>query len=283
VPKVQRGLGRGLDALLSTKADIPDGDEMQEIEIQKVIARKNQPRSVFNGDSLQELANSIREHGVLQPILVKPKGEEYEIVAGERRWRAAYLAGIEKIPAIIKEISKEEAAEISLIENLQRDDLSVVEEAKAYKNMMGTYGYTQESLARRIGKSRSHIANILRILGLPEEVLDLLEQRKLTAGHARALLAIQNEREQINMAHTIVNDKISVRRIEDNIKKKKAVKKGEDSQNKDDMIEIKEIEERIQKHLGTKAEIVKQKKGGKIVIEYYNMDDLDRIIDMIGI
>jgi len=283
VPKKERGLGRGLDALLSANRTFYDGDNMQEIDINIVKARADQPRSIFREESLAELAGSIKEHGMLQPILVKPDQDGYEIIAGERRWRAARMAGLKSLPAIVKDIGEEEAAEISLIENLQRDDLTVVEEAKAYKKMMDRHDYTQESLSLRIGKSRSHIANTVRILGLPEEVLMLLEQRKLTAGHARALLAIGNVREQVKMANAIVEDKISVRQTETSVKHRMNSQKAKYDQSENKTAEIKELEERLQICLGTRAELANGKNGGKIIIEYYSLDDLERICDIIGI
>ncbi|KUG02580.1 chromosome (plasmid) partitioning protein parb / stage 0 sporulation protein j [hydrocarbon metagenome] len=283
MPKKERGLGRGLDALLSANRTFYDGDNMQEIDINIVKARADQPRSIFREESLAELAGSIKEHGMLQPILVKPDQDGYEIIAGERRWRAARMAGLKSLPAIVKDIGEEEAAEISLIENLQRDDLTVVEEAKAYKKMMDRHDYTQESLSLRIGKSRSHIANTVRILGLPEEVLMLLEQRKLTAGHARALLAIGNVREQVKMANAIVEDKISVRQTETSVKHRMNSQKAKYDQSENKTAEIKELEERLQICLGTRAELANGKNGGKIIIEYYSLDDLERICDIIGI
>ncbi len=283
MPKKERGLGRGLDALLSTNNTIYDGDNMQEIDIDQVKARIDQPRSFFREDSLMELASSIKEHGLLQPILVKPTEDGYEIIAGERRWRAAQMVGLKSLPAIVKEIGEEEAAEISLIENLQRDDLTVVEEARAYKNMMDRHEHTQESLSVRIGKSRSHIANTVRILALPEEVLKLLEQRKLTAGHARALLVIGNEKDQIKMANAIVEDKISVRQIESSVKKARAREEEKTVQPAKKTAEVKDLEEKLQICLGTRAEVSSGKRGGKIIIEYYSLDDLERICDIIGI
>ncbi len=283
MPKRERGLGRGLDALLSANTTIQDGDNMQEIDIDQVKARTDQPRSIFREESLNELAGSIKEHGLLQPILVKPDHDGYEIIAGERRWRAARIAGLKSLPAIVKEISEEQAAEISLIENLQRDDLTVVEEAKAYKKMMDRHNYTQESLSARIGKSRSHIANTVRILGLPEEVLKLLEQRKLTAGHARALLTISSEKDQIKMANAIVEDKISVRQTESSVKRKIEGQKAGMARPGSKTTEIRELEEKLQMYLGTRAEVSNGKSGGKIIIEYYSLDDLERICEIIGL
>jgi ParB family chromosome partitioning protein len=280
VPKKERGLGRGLDALLSSTGNLYNGEQLQELELKQIKAKNNQPRKSFEKEALKELADSIKEHGVLQPILVKPKDDGYEIVAGERRWRAAAMAGLNTVPVIIKDVNDMQADEISLIENLQRDDLTVVEEARAYKNMMENYGYTQESLAARIGKSRSQIANTVRILALPEQILDLLEQRKLSAGHARALLAIGNPKDQMRMANAIIENKLSVRQIEKDVKKSNPEQEEKPKARK--IPEIMDLEERIQLRLGTKAEISSGKKGGRIVIQYYSLDDLQRIIDILG-
>ncbi len=283
MPKKERGLGRGLDALLSTNNPIYGGDNMQEIDINQVKARRDQPRSIFKEESLIELAGSIREHGLLQPILIKPAEDGYEIIAGERRWRAAQMAGLKSLPAIVKEIGEEEAAELSLIENLQRDDLTVVEEARAYKKMLDRHNYTQETLAERMCKSRSHIANTVRILGLPEEVLKLLEQRKLTAGHARALMAIGNPKDQIRMANAIVENRISVRQTENSVKKRSTEEESITASLKKKTAELRELEEKLQMCLGTRAEVSSGKRGGKIIIEYYSLDDLERICEIIGI
>jgi ParB family chromosome partitioning protein len=283
VPKKERGLGRGLEALLSVGPNIYDGENMQEIEVEQLKARSDQPRTTFQEESLRELAVSIQEHGLLQPILAKPDGEGYQIIAGERRWRAAQMAGLRTIPVIVKEIGEVEAAEISLIENLQRDDLTPVEEARAYKKMMSRYNYTQESLAERIGKSRSHVANMVRILALPEEVIKLLEQGKLSAGHARALLAIGKPKEQVKMAQAIVEDKVSVRQLEKKVRKSRSRTDAGRDQALEVSPEVKDLEEKLQLCLGTRAQVSGGSPGGKIIIEYYSLDDLERICDIIGI
>ncbi len=274
--KKDRGLGRGLDALFSN--DI-NQDELQvtEVSLDEVVPCSKQPRKTFNEESLKELADSIKEHGLLQPILVRMVDDNYEIIAGERRWRAAKIAGLEFIPALVRDLEDKEVAEISLIENLQREDLPVIEEAFAYKNMMEEYQYTQELLAERIGKSRAHIANTIRLLSLPPEILELLEMRKLSAGHARTLLALESREQQLMMAKEIVEGKLSVRKTEERVKKKSQ------SENQKKSIEIKEIEDFLQKHFGTRAEIQTKKKGGRISISYYDEDDLDRILDLFGI
>lgn len=275
--KKERGLGRGLEALLSSTGT--DVTQVQEIEIGKIAARGNQPRQNFTEESLLELADSIKAHGVLQPVLVRPNGPGFEIIAGERRWRAAELAGLKMIPALVKEMRDIDAAEISLVENLQREDLSPIEEARAYKNLMDEYQYTQEMMAERVGKSRAHIANTLRLLNLSPEIVAMIDRKQISPGHARALLAIRSGREQIAVANDIIMERLSVREVEQKVqaqKKKPPRRRGKPP-------EIVDMEERLQSHLGTRAEINPQHRGGKIAISYYDDDDLDRILAILGI
>ncbi len=275
--KKERGLGRGLDALFSPTSNLAyDTEEISKVEISSVVARRDQPRRNFDEEALKELAESIREHGVLQPVLVRPWEDKYEIIAGERRYRAAKLANIDLLPVVIKEVNDNEAWEIALIENLQREDLTVIEEARAYKGMINKFGYVQEIIAEKVGKSRAHVANTLRILNLPEEILQMIEAKQITAGHARTLLAIENPAEQIKLAEQIAQGKVSVREAE----RKAQSRKG---QSNPKPIEIIEIEERLQKHFGTKTEVTSKRKGGSIQISYYNQDDLERILDLLGI
>lgn len=277
---LKRGLGRGLDALLSNDLDL-EGSQQQvcNIAVDTIKAAKNQPRKKFDQPALQELAESIKEHGMLQPILVRPDGDEYEIIAGERRFRAAQLAGLINIPVIIREIDDRRAAEISLVENIQRDDLTVLEEAAAYRNMIDNFSYTQEMLAEKIGKSRAHVANTVRILTLPKEVIKMIEEGKLSAGHARSIMALGPAHEQVAAAREIVSEKLSVRATEKKIKlvieRKRKIPIKE--------LEIAELEEKMEKHFGTKAEIKDKRFGGKIELTYYNQEDLERIIELMGI
>ena len=273
----EHGLGKGLDALLS--ATEPDSVQIMELEIAKVIPQGNQPRKVFAEESLQELASSIREHGVLQPVLVRTIGEYYEIIAGERRWRAAEIAGLQIIPAIIKEMEDIEAAEISLVENLQREDLSAIEEARAYKNLIEQYNYTQELIATRVGKSRAYVANTIRLLNLSPEIIQMIDQRQISPGHARALLAIRSGREQIAAANAIIKGGLSVRQVEQQVKSKK----GEPLTRSLKSADLLDLEERLQKYFGTRTEINRQRRGGKIEIVYYNEEDLDRILEILGV
>lgn len=277
----QKGLGRGLDALLSIDPELNDVN-ITEIEIERIEAGINQPRKNFDESSLNELASSISEHGVLQPVLVRPRGGRFEIVAGERRWRAAQMAGLSQIPAVIKEMDDAQAAELSLIENIQRDDLSILEEAQAYRNMVETYGYTQELIGERIGKSRSHITNCLRILSLPEDILNMIEKKELSGGHARALLTMGNDKDRLKLAGQIANENLSVRETEKRVKKKgrgRPVK----TEVKIKPVEVVDLEEKMEKQLGTKVQIITQPRGGKIEISYYDKDDLERIMQLLRI
>ncbi|MEN6328277.1 MAG: ParB/RepB/Spo0J family partition protein, partial [Syntrophomonas sp.] len=247
-----RGLGRGLEALLSN--DEETAYNINDIEMELIQARPDQPRQSFDEDSLRELSESIKQHGVLQPILLRPLGGVYQIVAGERRWRAARLAELNTIPAVVKEMPDAQAAEISLVENLQRKDLNAVEEARALHKLSEEFEYTQEQLSTRIGKSRSHIANTMRLLNLPHKVLDMVEKGLISAGHARALVGL-SQTEQYRMADQIAGKGLSVRDIENRVRKTRQ-KPGRPEQVK---VEFIEMEERVQKHLSTRARIKAKK------------------------
>jgi ParB family chromosome partitioning protein len=277
----QRGLGRGLGALLSLDAEI-EGNSITEVNISKIEAGVNQPRRNFDEESLQELASSIKEHGVLQPVLLRQRGDNYEIIAGERRWRAAEIAGLTQVPAVIKEMDDVKAAEISLIENIQRDDLSIIEEGMAYKNLVNKYGYTQEMIGEKIGKSRSHVTNCLRILGLPGNILDMIDKKILSAGHARALLTLGNDKERLRVAGEIAEGNLTVREAEKIVKRKRRKRvKIETKELKIKPTEITDLEEKMEKQFGTRVQIITQPKGGKIEISYYNNDDLERLIEVL--
>jgi len=277
VGRKERGLGKGLEALLS--ATEPDAVQVMELEIARIVPQENQPRKIFGEESLQELAGSIKEHGVLQPVLVRPVGEFYEIITGERRWRAAEMAGLQSIPALVKEMEDIEAAEISLVENLQREDLSAIEEARAYKNLIEQYNYTQDLVAERVGKSRAYVANTIRLLNLSPEIIQMIDRRQISPGHARALLAIRSNREQISAANEIIKSGLSVRQVEQKVKSKRA----DHSKNSSKSPDLLDLEERLQRHFGTRAEINRQRRGGKIEIAYYNEEDLDRILEILGL
>ena len=278
MPKKERGLGRGLDALLSGTLE-GDYETVRELPAEKIHPRKDQPRKKFDEDTMQELASSIREHGILQPVLVRPVENGYEIIAGERRWRAAQLAGLTHVPVVVRDIDDRQAAEISLIENIQRDDLTVVEEAKAYRMLAEQFGYTQETIAEKIGKSRAYVANTLRILNLPEEILQMLEKGELSAGHVRPLLALPTAGEQLAAAKEIVANKMTVRQVENKVKTKR-IKFDIPA---DKPVELVEIQEKLQQHFATRAVVTKHGKGGKIEIAFYSDEDLERILEMMGI
>ncbi|HWP95605.1 MAG TPA: ParB/RepB/Spo0J family partition protein [Syntrophomonadaceae bacterium] len=274
--KNSRGLGRGLDALLSGDQD--SEYSMMDIDIRMIKPGPGQPRQVFAEEALSELADSIRQYGMLQPMLLRPVGGLYQIVAGERRWRAAQIAGIEAVPAIVKEFDDKLAAEISLVENLQREDLSSVEEARALRRLMDEFNYTQEQLGERIGKSRSHVANTLRILQLPDEILTMLEKGQLTAGHARTLVGLEQGK-QLRLARRIAGEQLSVRDAEREVRTRKPQDVGQANMG----LEAREIQDQLQRHLGTRVKLLSKRKGGRIEIPYQDEDDLERILEIIGV
>jgi len=284
---VKRGLGKGLGALIPTPEVVeynPEQDVVLEISVEEIIPNSFQPRKEFDPEKLQELASSIQEHGVIQPVIVRPRlnNTGYELVVGERRLRACKMIGLEKIPAVIKTLSDQEMTEIALIENIQRENLNPVEEAKAYKRLIEEFGLTQEEVAKKVGKSRPFVANFLRLLQLPSDILDLLADGKVTVGHVRPLLSLVNESLQRQVVKEILEKNLSVRETEETVKKiikdktsKRILKK------KNTPPVFLDLQEQLQNKFGTKVLIKDSGKRGKIEIEYYNYDDLQRIIDMI--
>lgn len=273
----KRGLGKGLGALIPENEEKLD-NSIIEIKLTEVERNENQPRKEFDDEALKDLAESIKEHGVVQPIIVRRFGNGYQIIAGERRWRASRLAGNRTIPAIVKECTNLEVMELALIENLQREDLNSIEEALAYKSLIEEYKMTQEEIAKQIGKSRPAIANSLRLLQLPQVIKDMIAMGKISQGHARALLAIEGEKKQLEIAEKIVEQQLNVRQIE---KLAKAEKKPDKQEKEPDgyQLEIKQLEERLKTALGTRVIIQHKNNKGKIEIEYYSNDELDRIIE----
>lgn len=271
------GLGKGLSAIFSEN-DTEDKNEVVTLKISQIEPNRNQPRRTFDEDALQELALSINEHGVLQPILVRPMiYGGYQIVAGERRYRASRMAGLTEIPAIVRELTDSETMQIALIENLQRSDLTTLEEAMGYQTLMDEYDFSQEDVARIVGKSRSAVANTLRLLSLPDEVKDLLEQGKLSAGHARALLIVEDDKIAVDTARKIVKDNLSVRETEKLVKKTESAapqKKKTSSVKK--VTAYTEVELALTTALGTKVTVTenKNKKGGTLNIEFYDPEEL---------
>ncbi len=287
----KKGLGKGLDTLIpkgvvvndkpssseKVKAEKPD----QYVKITKVEPNRNQPRKKFDEDLLQELADSIKIHGIISPILVVDRGDYYEIVAGERRWRAAKLAGLKEVPVIIRDYTEKQIAEISLIENIQRTDLNPIEEALGYKSLIEEYNYKQDELAERVSKSRTTITNSMRLLKLSSNVQDMIVDELISAGHARALLSIDNPDEQYQLAQRVMDEKLSVRDIEKIVKAKNKPKIEKKKNEKQEAL-YRDIEEKLKTSIGTKVTITaKGDKAGKIEIEFYDQDDLQKIMDLL--
>jgi ParB family chromosome partitioning protein len=286
--------GMGLDALLSLDDNTQDShdflgdlkDSVQDILISEIITNPDQPRKYFSPESLQELADSIHSRGVIQPIIVERKGSSYEIVAGERRFRASQIAGKNSIPALIREFSEEEKLEIALIENIQREDLTSIEEAKAYKNLIERLELSQQELADKVGKKRSTIANSLRLLNLPADIQDSLNEGLITAGHARAILAVVNPADQKILHSRIRDEGLSVRESESMVEDLNQGKRQKKNENvtlpKNRIPEIMSIEQKFIDHFGTRVQLKGNLKKGKIEISYFSEDDLERIFDLIS-
>jgi len=274
-----KGLGKGLNAFFP---DIEQESEesIQEISISECRPNPYQPRKTFDPDTIEELKESIIEYGIIQPLIVRKSIKGYEIVVGERRYRAAKEAKLKKIPVIIKDLSDEKMMELALLENLQREDLTPIEEAHAYSNLMNELKITQEELSKRLGKSRSHIANIVRLLSLPEKVITAINDGDLTMGHGRALLGLRDEEKIIAVVNKIKKEKLNVRQVEKLIVQlnEKPVKKKE-MPKKD--IFLQERESKLRNYFGTAVKIQRGKRKGKIEIEFYNDDDLDRILEVL--
>ena len=294
-----KGLGKGFAALLADTQEGyskfsyeslgEEGEEIKnsviEIEIDKIEANPNQPRKIFDETALRELADSISVHGVIMPIVVNKKGGKYMIIAGERRWRASKLAGKTSVPAIVKDYTERQVKEISLIENLQREDLNPIEAANAMKQLMEEYDITQENLAERIGKSRSAVANTLRLLTLDEIVIELVANGSLSQGHARALITLPKN-EQVSIARKAVSKRMSVREVEQAVKDyynppEEARKAKKAAMEASMSVELKDLIVRMQRGFGTKVSAIGNDKKGRIYIDYYTRDDLDRISEIL--
>lgn len=277
-------LGKGLNALFLENYDLEEspktGEEIVKIEISQLRANPYQPRRNFNEDKINELATSIKEHGVFQPIIVKKTVKGYIIIAGERRYRACKKAGLTEIPAIVRDFDDRTMMEIALLENLQRENLSPLEEAVAYKVIMDKYNLTQQELGERIGKSRSHVTNMLRVLALPENLQQMLNDKKIDFGHAKVLLGVENKDKMAYYADLIVKDGLSVRALESMIKEeKKIIPKKPIKKNVEKDVHVKQLEEDIMNQLGTNVELVRGNKSGKLIIHFTNDDDLNRVLD----
>lgn len=289
-----RGLGKGLDLMIPNlvgeskeKKEVPavsteKGGETI-VKITKVEPNREQPRKLFDEDALQELADSIKQFGVIQPILVQDRKDHYEIIAGERRWRAAKLAGLKEVPVIIKNYTEREIVEISLIENIQREDLNPIEEAQAYKRLLNEFELKQDEVAERVSKSRAAVTNSLRLLKLSERVQQMVIDEMITTGHARALLAVEKEEDQYFLAQRVFDEKLSVREIEKIVKSYGKPPKAKKEKNKTLELIYKDIEEQLKQKLSTKVAVSSKGDGaGKIEIEFYNNDDLERLLDVLN-
>lgn len=278
----RKALGRGLGALLSSDRTIDLGSEPSEVELDAIVPGPMQPRTHFDEASLQGLADSIRSHGIVQPLLVRRRGEGFELIAGERRWRAAKLAGITRVPVVVKEVPDESLLEIALIENIQRENLNPIEEAQAYKKLIETVGLTQEALASRVGRDRSYITNYLRLLGLPDNLQQMVKDGRLSTGHARTLLAVKDPKRQQRLAHQIIANGLSVRAIERLVHPTKEKPPNTSSEAQVVDPNIKRVEEKLRRTLGTQIKILQTTNGrGKIEISFHNTQDLDRIYNLL--
>lgn len=288
-------LGRGFSALLpqaGTASTRPSGaatggqEGVAQIPIEEILPDKNQPRRHFDEAHIAELASSIKSKGVIQPILVRKEGNQYRLIAGERRWRASQRAGLQNIPALVKDVTERQAFELALIENVQREDLNPIEEAQAYHRLIEEFGLTQEGCAERVGKERSSIANSLRLLRLPDAVKASLIEGSLNMGHARALLGLGDEDAIARAANHVMAKRLSVRQTEQLVrreKKEKSAVKASEGTGPTASAQVRAIEERLQQQLGTKVRLVDRGKGrGKIEIEFFSYEELDRLLEAMG-
>ena len=280
------GLGKGLGALISENEEETNENSKLLIPLNKIKSNAEQPRKSFDNERIAELAESIKHHGIIQPLILMKENEDYVIIAGERRWRAAKMAGLKEVPAIIMDITEKEVLEVSLIENIQRQDLNPIEEALAYKRLIDEFKLTQEELSKRIGKSRTTITNCMRLINLDDRVKEYIIEGVLSEGHGRTLLSINDGELQYTIAQKVIDEGLSVRELEKLIKKVYSTdknKKDNKEVNDENNIYYKDIEEKLQSHFGTKIKLSYKKDKGKIEIEYYSEEDLQRILDIINI
>lgn len=281
----RKALGRGLGSLLpSVPAGVGGEKSLLEIPLDQIVPSKHQPRSNFDPEKLHELAQSIKSNGVVQPVIVRRAGNHYQLIAGERRWRAAREAGLKTIPAVLKDVSEYKTLELALIENIQRADLNPIEEASAYSALMDDFQLTQEEVAQRVGKDRSSIANYVRLLKLPDAVKERIQRGEISMGHARALSSLSRGQDQIELADRIVSQQLNVRQVEDLTRDWKSKEKPRKHAPKPATTDpnVKAAESRLQEHFGTRVSIQQHENGkGKIEIEFENMDDLIRIYELI--
>jgi ParB family transcriptional regulator, chromosome partitioning protein len=276
-----KGLGKGLNVFFPEETKTTE-QEVKKISINKLVANPYQPRKVFDEETLMELKESITEHGVLQPIIVRAMGKKYEIVAGERRFRASQLAGLTEVPAIIKDMNEQQMMELAILENLQREDLTPIEEAEAYEQLIQNLGFKQEELAKRLGKSRPHIANHIRLLQLPEEVRGFVNNGQLSMGHGRTLLGLKNKRQIPDIARKVIAQQLNVRQLEALVQQLNSGVSRETKEPKKDVF-VAATETHLRDYFGTNVQIKKTKDKGKIEIEFYSAEDLERILDILNV
>ncbi|SHF44265.1 chromosome partitioning protein, ParB family [Desulforamulus putei DSM 12395] len=280
----KRGLGKGLQALMPVASDAPGQGILKEIKVSDIKPNPKQPRLRIDQEKLMELVESIREYGVVQPVVVRAQpGGGYELIAGERRWRACQQLGLEYIPAVVREYGELQSAAIALIENLQRENLNPLEEATAYRRLMDEFQLTQDQVSQRVGKSRPQIANMIRLLSLPNEIKVKLSSGEISVGHARALLALESRHKQLEVCELITKKQLSVRQAEELVKN---ILNGEQEKEKTRKEkprnpEIMELEDRLRSCLGTKVQIKTNRRGGKIEIDYYDDNDLNRLLELL--
>ena len=292
--KAARGLGKGLDSLIP--ASVPKAEPVQETEakednaqgtyvkITKVEPNREQPRKNFDEDALQELADSIKQYGIVEPLIVQDRKTYYEIIAGERRWRAAKLAGLKEVPVIVRNYTEQEIVEISLIENIQREDLNPIEEAQAYRRLLTEFNLKQDEVAERVSKSRTAVTNSMRLLKLCDEVQQMIIDDMISTGHARALISIEDPEQQYMIAQRVFDEKLSVREVEKMVKDLNKPQKPKKEIIEDKSLDIiyQDIEEKLKQSLGTKVSISSKGNGaGKLEIEFYTHDDLDKMIELL--
>ncbi len=277
----KRVLGKGLKALIPD--DVPQKSESRgaiQLKISEIIPGRFQPREVFDPDKLKELVLSIKEKGVIQPVIVRPKGDGYELIAGERRLRAAKALGITQVPAIIKDVKDDEALEIALIENIQRDNLNPIEEAKAYQRLSEEFSMTQEQISEKVGRDRASISNMMRLLRLPDKIKEEIYLGRVSMGHAKAILMLDSEQSQLELCLKIIRRGLSVREAEYFVKRK-IVGKARPARPRKHSTEVRAVEEELQRILGTKVTLLHNNKRGKILIEYYSNEDLERLLNLL--
>lgn len=275
-------LGKGLGALIPNDNTSKENNKTSCISINLIKSNDEQPRKAFDDEKIAELSQSIKEHGIIQPIILNKKDNYYIIVAGERRWRAAKLLGLKEVPAIVMDLTEKDVLEVSLIENIQRQDLNPIEEAMAYKKLLSDFNLTQEELSKRVGKSRVAISNIIRLTNLSETVKQYLIDEVISEGHGRVLLAIDDDKIQCEIAQKVIDEKLSVRELE-RLVKYLNIEKHEKEKTRDINPYYKDITERLQNYFGTKVSISNKNNKGKIEIEYYSNEDLQRILEIINL